>query len=130
MTNFSIIKAEHEIDKARDALVSAIARSREPERISRIEAIVRQIDELQPLPSDLKITRAALRQPDGRVVSAPPPKRHHHLLRAWGEPHGWEQGFLSSDGKFRAREEAKRIAIAARQTTDDGRRELFTEDLW
>lgn len=69
------------------------------------------------------------------IVSAPPPARHHNLFIAYaslGAPD--ESGFLTSMGRFVDREEALRIAKAARQPLIDhpSRHDthLFSEDLW
>jgi hypothetical protein len=46
-------------------------------------------------------------------------------------PGGPAQGFLTSDGRFVGRKEALEIAIKAKQILpQDGKNELFSEDLW
>ncbi len=62
---------------------------------------------------------------------------HHHLI-LWqmaccGVKIGGIQGFMSSDGKFVDREEARKIAQAAGQIVNPlshSPKELFSEELW
>lgn len=89
-----------------------------------------------------RIKAAAIRLPDGSVLTRPPPARHFDLMNLIGKPAKksalvtvpqHDQGFLDSDGVFVSRAEAFGIAAAARQIrrappTSHGR--LFTEDLW
>lgn len=82
-----------------------------------------------------KIVSAALRLPNGLIISLPAPKRHHHLINGlgmWAEGLGadasgfeHEQGFLTDEGRYVTREEAKVIAGVGSHPT-----QLFSEDLW
>ena len=49
---------------------------------------------------------------------------------AEGNLAGCNQGFLTSTGRFVGREEAKKIAVAVGQCSDDGRPGLFSEDIY
>lgn len=81
------------------------------------------------------IVAAAIKQ-GGIVYSVPRPGRHHHVIKHMVDcgiepPIFGEQGFLTEDGTFVDREEARRIAIEAGQVVNpDHPRELFSEDLW
>ena len=78
--------------------------------------------------------------PDHLIASAPAPARHHSVLHPFyacfgkviGSPK--DQGFLTSTGRFVDREEAYRIAVAARQPLVDHPSRidgtLYSEDLW
>lgn len=82
----------------------------------------------------MKIVAVAARK-GGVVVSAGERGRHYQVLRgldgAGADPLEWEQGFLSSTGRFLDRREALEVAIASGQvTTPRNPRELFSEDLW
>jgi len=84
-----------------------------------------------------KIVSAAVRL-GPTIISAPPPARHHHLVNALSglsaqivvQPE--DQGFLTNEGQFVQRVEARKIAEGAgqllpRQSNLD---ELFSEDVW
>ena len=82
-----------------------------------------------------RIVAAALRV-GSLTISAPPPARHHTLLNAMydlgrmiGPDH---QGFITSSGRYVGREEALKIALAARHTDAPKYQphQLFSEDLW
>lgn len=83
------------------------------------------------------ITEAAVRR-EGEVWSVPRPGRHHNVLqlvslRVGREREGWEQGFLTSSGRFVDRYEAFKIATAANQIiekTPGPKGMLFSEDVW
>jgi hypothetical protein len=89
------------------------------------------------------IVAAALRAGD-LILTVERPGRHHsvfHAADAAGLPHGYyDQGFLTSTGRFVEREEARKIAEAANQLIacqgQDGvpfvrqHRDLFSEDVW
>lgn len=96
-----------------------------------------------PMQTSLSIVAAALRVGD-LVLSLPRPARHHHIFHS-ADTAGlsrchFNQGFLTSDGRFVEREEARRIAEAANQLIAcqgaDGvpfvrqHPELFSEDVW
>lgn len=82
------------------------------------------------------IERAALRFPDGTVLSRPRPARHHDLIRIaakWSVfSLSFQQGFRTSRGRFTDRRGAAIIAIVARQRFVRPLQgpELFTENLW
>lgn len=89
-----------------------------------------------------RIVSAAIRFGD-LILSVRRPGRHHDilaLLSTW-RPSGMQvQGFITSDGRFVGRREARNIAHAAGQIIEseivDGiprkrnHPELFSEDLW
>jgi len=84
-----------------------------------------------------RIVSAAV-QYQGVIFSLPRPARHHvilHAMHAMGLPKESRrgQGFLTSEGRFVDRSEARRVALAAGQVTEDKLHHqvhLFTEDLW
>jgi len=84
-----------------------------------------------------RIVAAAL-QLDGVTHSLPRPKRHHDVMYAldeayWQKHMGKERsGFLTSDGRFVNRFEAKDIARHAGQLLKRASKlpELFSEDVW
>lgn len=84
---------------------------------------------------------------EGLVCVVEQPGRHHDVFRelrelGWHQgPHTHEQGFITSQGRFVGREEARKIAEAADQIiasrTDDAgvpckfdHPHLFSEDVW
>ena len=81
-----------------------------------------------------------LYSPKGLIVALPPPNRHHNIIRYICETFdvetvdsSYEQGFVTSTGRFVDRKEAVDIAVAAGQTTHHEwgpRTLLFSEDLW
>lgn len=80
------------------------------------------------------IVAAAIRQGE-LVCSVPRPGRHHDVIRAMvgagvPTPIVGEQGFVTNEGRFVGRAEARRIAVAAGQGTPAHDRHLFSEDLW
>ena len=87
----------------------------------------------------IRIVAAAIRV-GPMIISAPPPARHHTLMHAfWAHDNEScinpkDQGFLTSEGKFVGREEAKKIALAAEQVLPgqghERHTELFSEDLF
>lgn len=88
-----------------------------------------------------RIVAAALKLAN-LIISAPPPARHHTLINGLGEATGVprltrmdDQGFLTNTGRFVDRVEAKKIALAAGQCTEDkcllkDAEDLYSEDLW
>lgn len=91
-----------------------------------------------PVRSRETIVSAALLV-DGEIWTLPSPTRHHTLLQAWASAHykdgqngrigSHEQGFVTSWGRFVARDEAARIAHAAGQIPEP-KASLFSEDVW
>jgi len=86
-----------------------------------------------------RISAAAIRLPTGVVVSVRPPLRHHDCFQAaraqgimFGEMHGGEQGFVTSEGRFVGRCDALPIAQTAGQIVGKTQPEdkLFSEDMW
>lgn len=85
-----------------------------------------------------RIVAAAIRF-DGVTHTMPPPARHHTIMHALDEDY-WdrrglgmeEQGFITSDGRYVDRKEAKLIAVAADQLLPGHSRldELFSECVW
>jgi hypothetical protein len=81
-----------------------------------------------------RIVASAIRY-NGLVCALPIPARHHHLIHAiagvTGKPVGGsaEQGFVTDEGRFVDRAEAKAIAVASEQT-DTVHKHLFSEDVW
>ena len=82
---------------------------------------------------------AAAIQIDGVTISLPQPARHGQVLHASegfiapGFLHSATQGFLTSDGRFVTRVEAKLIAHRAGQhfiRNDPHPRDAFSEDFW
>lgn len=94
--------------------------------------------ELQPLPkrttTGVVIVAAAIRVNGKFVVSVPAPGRHHDIINAEILLIGssYTEGFLTSAGTFVDRENALELAIKAGQfnAPAEGKRELFSEDLW
>ncbi len=82
------------------------------------------------------VVAAALRFPDGLIVSAPRPARHHHLMASLvfqvGKQQGLECGFILSDGTFATREQAGELALANGQIKQHrhGKPGLYSEDVW
>jgi hypothetical protein len=73
------------------------------------------------------------------ILSLPRPARHGDVMwlasrRAIGPIGPDDQGFLTSEGRFVGRAEAKRIATAAgqiiRESGSPGDPDLYSEDLW
>lgn len=71
----------------------------------------------------------------GLIVSLPPPARHHNILHALGAivhdvigPD--EQGFLTDQGRFVDRVEARDIAVQQMGIKPAHDWHLFSEDLW
>lgn len=95
--------------------------------------------------SEETIVAAAIRVPSHRmagappippqvIVTSPPPARHHTLLLAAQSVGPYDQGFLTSTGRFVGREEALLVAMASGQPMIDHPSRhalwLFSEDLW
>lgn len=90
-----------------------------------------------------RILQAAL-EVDGFVFTAPPPARHHTLMHEWyrltRQPQSQRhvQGFLTTEGRFVTRAEAKRLAFDSGQVsgrlisggTRDAGGIITSEDLW
>lgn len=86
----------------------------------------------------MKIVAVALRDRTGKVHTLPSPNRHHNVINMMyaeglrGKDFH-EQGFLTSDGTYVDRREARKIADAANQCIperDYEMAELFSEDVW
>lgn len=72
-------------------------------------------------------------QPMPMVYSMQRPARHHHILhRMPGDALDVDQGFVTSDGRFVDRQEARRIAEARGQLLPAAisSTELYSEDVW
>lgn len=85
----------------------------------------------------LTIVRSAIRDPDGTVYHLPQPARHHNVIRqmhdlGMHDPKKGEQGFITSEGLFVNRKEAKLIAVAADQLLERASKqdELYSECVW
>lgn len=80
----------------------------------------------------MKITTCAIRMPNGCIVSMERPARHHHILNAHGGLADGEQGFLTDEGRFVDRVDARFIAEKSRQIVREVGNiyELFSENLW
>lgn len=88
----------------------------------------------------VRIAAAAIRLPDGRVVSLPPPARHNDLLvhalrqgTAREDICVAQQGFVTNGGAWCDRRAALRIAQDAGQLLGEPTTVylgLFTEDVW
>jgi hypothetical protein len=86
-----------------------------------------------------RIVAAAVRL-DGEVFSLPAPNRHWNVMTymrqylgdKWREPDpDWDQGFLTSKGRFVRRIEARDIAMLSGQIEKtQHRNQLFSEDVW
>jgi hypothetical protein len=116
-----------------------------PPIVANIEEFEKAIDrankailEFLPVPkrttTGVVIVAAAIRV-DGRIVlSVPAPGRHHDIINAEFFPieYAFTEGFLTSAGTFVDRENALELAIKAGQfnAPAEGKRELFSEDLW
>lgn len=82
------------------------------------------------------IVAAAIRQ-GSMVCSVPKPGRHHDVIREMARagipiPINGEQGFLTSEGQFVGRKQAKHIATLAGQilSKHGNANQLFSEDVW
>jgi hypothetical protein len=84
------------------------------------------------------IERAAILH-RGQVYSLPKPYRHHNVIRemasfGFGQDAMWDQGFVTSAGRYVSRDMAVVLAAIAGQITFPKRTnpqdELFSEDLW
>lgn len=85
------------------------------------------------------IEAAAIQAANGLVFALPAPNRHHDVLRAMNEltiPRAvafeGEQGFVTSEGCFVGRREARDIATIAGQLlpTAYDLDQLYSEDVW
>lgn len=86
-----------------------------------------------------KIALVAMRDTRGVIWAADPPHRHHHLINSMDDFHPtatqadtFDQGFVTSYGRYVDRVEAKRIAIKQQQLLPRAMklRDLFSEDVW
>jgi len=96
------------------------------------------------LDEGLKVVAAAVRMPEGLIVSLAQPARHHHIIhtlchavpfRSDGKPEyqvACTQGFLLSNGEFAVRAYARIVADKAGQLLPGARKhnDLFSEDVW
>lgn len=68
------------------------------------------------------------------IITAPPPARHHNLFAGGHLGRHFDDGFITSTGRFVEREEALNVALASGQSMIDHparhARLLFSEDLW
>lgn len=67
------------------------------------------------------------------TYTMPRPARHHNILHTMpGDALDVEQGFLTSDGRYVDRVEARLLAVAAGQLlpTAYQSKNLFSEDIW
>lgn len=104
-------------------------------------AIEHNLSSAAAIPKDqLRVVRAAIRDPFGGIHSVPPPGRHNDVIKQMVEagisppigPSKYEQGFLLNNGQFCRRKPAARVAIVAGQCTTVqlpgiG---LLSEDVW
>lgn len=69
---------------------------------------------------------------NGTVYALPPPAKHPTILKHFGIDGSHQRGFVLSDGKFATREQAFRVAKAAKQLKkmDQKREQLHSEDVW
>lgn len=103
-----------------------------------IERANKAIREFLPVPkrttTGVVIVAAAVRVNGAVVLSVPAPGRHHNIINAEFFPseEAYVEGFLTSAGTFVDRENALELAIKAGQfnAPTEGKRELFSEDLW
>jgi len=84
----------------------------------------------------ITIQSAAIITKEGKVYTSPKPARHFNILQAMNKK-GYpttkvQRGFLTSEGKYVNRRQARVIAERANQLLPDnfGLRELYTEDVW
>lgn len=89
------------------------------------------------IPDDMGCIVAAAIKQGNMVCSVPKPGRHHDVIREMARsgipiPIVGEQGFLTSDGRFVNRYEAKDIANLAGQilAKHGNLAQLFSEDVW
>lgn len=101
----------------------------------RAETAERERDEAKC--AALRVVAVALYDDETRVTySMGAPARHHEVINALGgmgiKTHGWEQGFLLSDGRFARRKAALLIAREAKQVLRETApaHGLFSEDVW
>lgn len=81
---------------------------------------------------------AAAIQWDGVTISLPKPARHGQILHCAEQflpsyaLHHCSQGFLTSEGRYVNRVQARQIAFMAGQDPGEtgGQRDLYSEDLW
>lgn len=68
----------------------------------------------------------------GYIHTMPPPARHHTILWAMrDDPGPYNQGFLTSTGRYISRAEAVDVAYRSGQCkTPKVPNKLFSEDLW
>ena len=85
----------------------------------------------------LTIFQAAIRDHDGKVYTMPKPARHHDIIHFMANkgieiPITGEQGFITNEGVFVDRYEARIIAVNAHQLLDraGGTTRLYSEDVW
>ena len=80
------------------------------------------------------IVAAAVKGVSGNVYSLPAPAGHSVIINTFGPFNGEEQqGFLTSEGEFVGRNEARGIAMRALQIVrrvGGDSEELFSENLW
>lgn len=94
------------------------------------------IDEQEEVNMMEKIAAAAM-QKGALIVSLPRPNRHGDIIKcivtdlSMEDAHDFDQGFITSEGRYVDRREGAAIAIAAGQITElQCPPNLFSEDLW
>ena len=81
----------------------------------------------------LRIVACALRDEKGIIYTMERPARHGDIMHAHGGLAECEQGFLTSEGRFACRADARMIAKYAGQIAqrcDGDEYLLFSENLW
>ena len=80
------------------------------------------------------IIAAAVKGVDGKLYSLPAPAGHSVIINLFGPFNGdEEQGFLTSEGEFVGRKEARVIAMRELQIVQRvgcDQEDLFSENLW
>lgn len=100
----------------------------------RASEAIREILPVKRTTTGVVIVAAAIRVDGKFVLSVPAPGRHHDIINAElvRGSYAFTEGFLTSAGTFVDRENALELAIKAGQynAPAEGKRELFSEDLW
>jgi len=79
----------------------------------------------------MKVEKAAIQDPTGKVWSVPRPGRHDAVIALMGGILGGEQGFILDDDSFVGRKKAADLALASGQISElQHPPNLYTEDLW
>lgn len=100
----------------------------------RASEAIREVLPVKRTTTGVVIVAAAIRVEGMFTVSVPAPGRHNDIINAEILRMGfsYREGFLTSAGTFVDRENALELAIKAGQynAPAEGKRELFSEDLW